>query len=450
MELKGKKVVVVGLGESGISACKLLRAKGAKVRAVERKVKEELREVIAKLEGIGIEVKAGGYGLEDFKDASLVVLSPGVNEKESIYQEVMAREVEVIGELELASRFVKARIIAVTGTNGKTTTVSLLGEIFGKKYPGKVWVGGNIGKPFAELVISGESPEWIILEVSSFQLLQIKNFHPEVGVMLNIAEDHLDRHSDMEDYFQAKLRLFMNQEGSDLGVFNFEDERVRKMAELVKSQVLWFGDKIGDRLGVMRFGKEAIYRDQNQEFRIDLSRFKLPGKHNLENLFAGIACAGWFGIGQREIQEVVNSFQAPAHRIEFVREVRGVKYYDDSKGTNPYSVVASLRSFAEPVILLLGGRNKGIDFSSLREELEKRVRVVICFGEAGEEIKNQLSGIKISCERVEKMKEAVLLASRLAKAGEVVLLSPGCASFDEFQNYKERGDKFKETVRGLR
>jgi len=449
MELKGKKVVVVGLGESGISACQLLRAKGAKVRAVERKFKEELREVIEKLEGIGIEVKTGGYGLEDFKDANLLVLSPGVNEKERIYQEVMTRGVEVIGELELASRFVKARIIAVSGTNGKTTTVSLLGEIFEKASPGKVWVGGNIGKPFAELVISGESPERVILEVSSFQLLQIKDFHPKAGVMLNLAEDHLDRHSDMEEYFQAKLRLFINQDSSDLAVLNFEDERVRRMAELVKSQALWFGDKIGERSGVMRLGKEAIYQDKNKEFRIDLPRFKLPGKHNLENLFAGIACAGWLGIGKDEIQEVVNSFQAPAHRIEFVREVSGVKFYDDSKGTNPHSVVAALRSFAEPVILLLGGRNKGIDFSSLGEELEKRVRVVICFGEAGEEIKNQLSGIKINCERVEKMKEAALLASRIAKSGEVVLLSPGCASFDEFRDYRERGARFKEIVRTL-
>ena len=333
---------------------------------------------------------AGGYGPGEFASAQIVVLSPGVNEKEKIFEDLVPKGVELIGELELAVRFINAPIIAVSGTDGKTTTVSLLGEIFQRQNPGKAWVGGNIGSPVADLVLSGEKPEVVILEVSSFQLAQAKTFHPKVGLMLNIAPDHFDRHPGFDDYLGAKSRMFMNQDKTDCAVLNFKDPLVKKMAKSIAAQMIWFGDNINRKHGAALFGKEMVYRNARKEFRISIEQWKPVGKHNIENLLAATAAAGWFGAGPEAIQDAVNNFQPPEHRIEFVAEVRGVKYYDDSKATTPHAVAAGLNSFKEPVILLLGGRNKGIDFKPLARDLQSRAKFVLCFGESRYEIAEQL------------------------------------------------------------
>ena len=449
MELKGKKVIVVGLGKSGVSSSRLLRHLGADVKVLEQKPEAQVRESAKSLGEIGVKVKAGGYDEKDFQGAEMVVLSPGVNEKEGIYQKLIREGIEVIGDLEFASRFVSSRIIAVSGTDGKTTTVSLLGQIFERSYPGKVWVGGNIGKPLADLVLSGEKPEFVILEVSSFQLAQAKTFHPGVAVMLNLARDHLDRHLDFDEYRSAKLRLFMNQTESDFAVLNFNDGYVSKMSELIKSKVVWFSSEYQEGIygAMIDRNNELFYKDSRTNFKISLSEWKLVGRHNFENLLAASAVAGVLGIEPEAIQEAVNSFRAPRHRLEFVGEIDGVKYYDDSKATTPHAVEAGLKSFSKPVVLLLGGRNKGIDFSILAEVIKERAKAVVCFGESRYEIQEQLVYAGIECRLAERMRDAVFLAKELARSGEVVLLSPGCTSFDEFMDYAERGDKFQEIVR---
>jgi UDP-N-acetylmuramoylalanine--D-glutamate ligase len=450
MELQNKIAVVVGLGKSGVASAKLLKARGASVLALDQRPKEELSPAARELETIGVSVKAGGYARPDFSSAQLVVLSPGVNEKDEMYASLSEQGVEVIGDLELAVRFVQAPIIAVTGTDGKTTTVTLLGEILARQFPGKVWVGGNIGQPVADLVLSDARPEAVVLEVSSFQLAQARTFHPKVAVMLNLAPDHFDRHKDFDDYYQAKLRIFMNQDAGDAAVLNFDDPLVRNMSEKIKSRLIWFGQRIEQNHGAFLAGKELVYRNSRQEFKLSLRQWKLLGKHNLENLLGAAAAAGWFGVGREAVQDALNNFKPPAHRIEFVAEVAGVKYYDDSKATNPHSVAAALQSFSDPLILLLGGRNKQMEFSSLAPLVKARARFVICFGESGDEIKSQLERTGIICQRVDRMKDAVALAAELAEPGMVALLSPGCASFDEFKDYKERGNIFKELVRGLK
>jgi len=451
MELKDKKAVVVGLGKSGESAAKLLKTREAKVLVLEQKPLQEVLAAAQNLEKFGIEVKAGGYGPSDFDSAQLVVLSPGVNEKEKIYLDLAQKGVEVIGELELAARLVQAPIIAVSGTDGKTTTVSLLGEIFARQYPDKVWVGGNIGNPVADLVLSQARPQVVILEVSSFQLAQAKTFHPRVAVMLNIAPDHFDRHLDFEDYCQAKLRLFMNQTKDDAAVLNYNDQKVKALAGKISSSLIWFGDKIAKNHGAFLSGQELVYRNSRQEFKISFAGWKLLGKHNLENLLAASAAAGWFGVKPEAIQEALDAFRAPEHRLEFVAEIGGVKYFDDSKATTPHAVSAAINSFdntpGKRLILLLGGRNKQIDFTTLAQDLKERVKSVICFGEARYEIKEQLAAENIPGRLAERMADAVRSAKESAEAGNIILLSPGCASFDEFRDYKERGDQFKELVK---
>ncbi len=451
MELKNKIALVVGLGKSGTSSALLLQSLGAKVTVLEQKPREQIVFAVAELEKAGIEVRAGGYGAKDFAAAELVVLSPGVDEQEKIYGELAQKGVEVIGDLEFASRFISAPIIAVSGTDGKTTTVSLLGKIFERAYPGRVWVGGNIGRPVADLVLSGQKPEAVILEVSSFQLAQAQTFHPLVAVMLNLAPDHFDRHANLDEYARAKLRLFMNQTEADLAILNFDDPRVSKMAKMIKAKIIWFQDGMEKNIeGAMLLDRQLLYKNSRREFKIELSAWKPVGRHNLQNLLAAAAAAGCYGVASEAIQDAVNNFSAPGHRIEFVAELSGVKYYDDSKGTTPHAVAAAIRSFPEPLILLLGGRNKGIDFSELAPELEDRVKTVICFGESRYEIKEQLARKNIRSVLAEKMKDAVLLAKDMALPGEVVLLSPGCASFDEFKDYGERGEKFQELVRSLK
>jgi len=449
MELKHKTVAVVGLGKSGMAAAKLLQSRGAKVTALEQKPRAELGSAAAELEQMGIAVKAGGYSLADFRKARMAVLSPGVDEKEKIYGELAKKGVEVVGELELAARFITAPIIAVSGTDGKTTTVSLLGEIFARQLPGRVWVGGNIGSPAAELVMSGQKPELVILEVSSFQLAQAKTFHPRVAVMLNIAPDHFDRHANLQDYCIAKQRLFLKQGPADAAVLNIDDPLVKKMARSIKSELVWFGDKLAKKYGAAIAGSELVYRNRRKQFKVSLADWKPRGRHNLENLLAAAAAAGWFGASHEAIQHAVNSFVPPEHRIEFVAEVSGVKYFDDSKATTPHAVAAALNSFSEQVVLLLGGRSKQIDFKPLATRIRARAKTVLCFGEARYEIAEQLASQKVKPRLAELMQDAVLLARQIACPGEVVLLSPGCASFDEFRDYKERGDRFKELVRSF-
>ncbi len=450
MELKGKKVAVVGLGESGYWASRLLVKLGAEVRALDQKPEAELELSFEPLKNLGIEIKTRGYELEDFLDRQLVVLSPGVDENQPLFQTLKSKGIEIIGELELASQLVSARVIAVSGTNGKTTTVSLLAEIFNQALPGKVWVGGNIGNPLSRMIVEERTPEITILEVSSFQLAQSKTFQPHLAVMLNFASDHLDRHKTLEEYYQAKLKLFENQTEKDGAVLNFDDPWVKKMAENIASQILWFSCEDKALPGAYLLRDMAIYQNSAYQLQLSLKNWKLKGKHNLENLLASICCAGWFKLPVEPIQEVIDRFQAPEHRLELAGTVNGVEYYNDSKATNPHSVYSAVLAFSQPIILLLGGRNKGNDFSSLAELLKSKAVQVICFGEAGSEIKAQLEACGINCLQAETMKDAVHLAYQKAEPGQVVVLSPGCASFDEFKNYKERGEEFKKLVKELK
>ncbi|MBI3399359.1 MAG: UDP-N-acetylmuramoyl-L-alanine--D-glutamate ligase [Deltaproteobacteria bacterium] len=447
-DLKGKKVLVVGLARTGISVARFLNEKGAVVTATDVLPESKIKGIDA-LRNAGIKVEVGRHSLKYFLDAALIVLSPGVPPDIAPLQQARKKGVDIISEIELASHFIQEPLLAIAGTNGKTTTTTLMGKVL--EDAGKaVFVGGNIGLPLIEYVASGHKADCLVVEASSFQLEGIRQFKPHIAVLLNITEDHLDRYADFDEYAAAKFRLFKNMDKGDFAIVNIDDATIKPQISYLKSQicVLPFSSSKVLKEGIYyKNGEIACSVEGKKEF-YPTEDFKLKGIHNIENIMAAIAAARLCGISQNRILKTVNEFKGLPHRMELIRELKGIAYYNDSKGTNIGALQKSLDGVNSSVILIAGGKDKGGDYRVLYDLIKKKVKLLILLGEAKDKIKEAFSGLT-AITMVESLKDAVDLAHNKAAAGDVVLLSPACSSFDMFKDYKERGDLFRKFVNAL-
>jgi len=446
MELKDKRILVVGLGKSGVASALFLKKRGARVTVSDTKSGDELRNEIPLLLDHGITVETGGHGERTFRGQDLIVISPGVPVDAPALEQARALGGSVIGEIELAAQFLPGPIVAITGSNGKTTTTTLAGEIMtAGGFP--ALVGGNIGTPAISLAERAQPETVIVLEVSSFQLETIQTFRPKVAVVLNVTPDHLDRHRTFEVYAEAKTRIFENQQGNDFAVLNADDATCVAMAVRTRAQVFWFSRQKEVQLGAwVREGK-ILFRDASgQKEILQVSEIPLKGAHNLENVLAAVCAGALMGCAPERIRQAVREFKAVEHRLEFVATVRGVDYYNDSKATNVDATIKALESFPANIHLILGGKDKGSDYTVLNDLLRQRVKRVYTIGAAAAKIESQIRAEVVHAETLEN---AIRKAHAVAQAGDVVLLAPACASFDQFKNYEHRGKVFKEIVRGL-
>jgi UDP-N-acetylmuramoylalanine--D-glutamate ligase len=444
MELRNKQVLVVGLARTGMECARFLVNQGAKVSVSDLRSETDLENEIHALKGLPIHYLLAGEERRWLEGMDLVVPSPGVPAANPLLQEANRRGIEILSEIELAYRFSRFPIVAITGTNGKSTTTTLVGEML-KANGMKVFIGGNIGAPL--IGFAGGDWEWGVVEISSFQLEWIKEFRPRVAVLLNLSEDHLDRYPDFAAYCRAKERIFENQMANDVAILNRDDSLVWGMARGMPARIVSFGFSEVDE-GVFVKSEEIVWRDGSTEERFPLRHVKIQGVHNVENMMAAIAVAKAIGMPAQIIQQTLERFPGLEHRLEFVREKNGVRYYNDSKGTNVGAVVKSLASFSAPVILLAGGVDKGGDYGVLRDGIRKGVKRLLLFGAAKEIIAKAL-GTLTETVLVDDMEVAVRDAHQHAQPGDVVLLSPACSSFDMFRDYAERGRVFKSVVEAL-
>jgi UDP-N-acetylmuramoylalanine--D-glutamate ligase len=440
MEVAGKRVMVIGLGVTGAAAARFLAARGATLSMTDRRTDIDRTKLPSGAMHLGAEDPAWVRGID------LVVTSPGVPRQSVLIRAATERGIPVIGEIELASRFISAPLVAVTGTNGKSTVVVLLGEIL-KTAGMRAFVGGNLGTPLVDAV--GGGYDVVVVEVSSFQLESIEKFRPRVGVHLNLSDDHFDRYRDLEDYGRAKACLFENQDASDYAILNRDDPNVWKLAGSVRARVISFGHTRGDDTASLWTEGNAIVFDLGtRRGRISLERFRLGGRHNIANAMAASAAALALNVDPEKIERALASFRGLPHRIEIVAEKGGVTYIDDSKGTNVGAVVEAIDALTAPIILIAGGLDKGGDYGPLRRPLSEKVRLAILNGAARTKMRDALDGAT-TIDLVATLKEAVEHAAHAARAGDTVLLSPACSSFDQFKDYAERGNVYKELVRAL-
>ena len=448
MDVKGKRVLVVGLGKSGVAAALFLHERGARVTVSDVKSEDQLRSEIPALLDSGIAVETGGHSDRTFLDQDLIVVSPGVPVDVPQLEHARAAGVKVIGEVELAVRFLKGHIIAITGSNGKTTTTALVGEVVSMGGYESL-VGGNIGTPVISLVAESTSDTYNVLEISSFQLETIESFHPRIAVILNVTPDHLDRHRSFDAYLDAKLRVFQNQTAEDHAVLNADDASCRTLAGRTRAQVRWFSRKGAVTRGAMVREGKIVWRDEDGDQEImPVSEIKLKGAHNLENVLAAVCVGRIVGCEPPRIRRAVQEFTAVEHRLEYVATINGVEYYNDSKATNVDATIKALESFPSNLHVILGGKDKGSDYSVLRDLLRERAKRVYTIGAAAEKIEQQI-GDAVPVLRAETLETAVRRAAEAAVAGDVVLLAPACASFDQFENYEHRGRVFKELVQAM-
>jgi UDP-N-acetylmuramoylalanine--D-glutamate ligase len=445
----GRRVTVVGLARSGVAAARLLRAAGAQVTGTDLKPLEALGRVAAELEALGVCLLAGPQSRGAFDGADLVVVSPGVPLNGDQLAPARTRGVPIIGELELGWRALEAETIAITGTNGKTTTTALTGALLAEQ-PRPVLVAGNIGTPLAAHALGFPPDGLVVCEVSSFQLETTEAFQPRVAAVLNIAPDHLDRHGSLDAYVDAKARIFANQTPTDCTILNADDEATAALARRTRAQVVWFSRRRPLPHGVfVRDGWVAATLNGQVEEICPVAEIRLRGAHNVENALAATACALWVGLAPEAIRHAIGRFRSVAHRIEFVRDRRGVQYYNDSKGTNVASTLKALESFTERIVLIAGGRGKGQDFGPLAAAARGRVEHAFLIGEDAPKLAAAFKEASIPATRCPSLEAAVEAARRLATPGQVVLLSPACASFDMFDNFEHRGDVFKRLVERL-
>ena len=447
VKLDGKRALVVGLGKSGVAAALFLREKGSRVTVSDSKTETQLSKDIPALLDQGIVVETGLHGERTFRDQDLIVVSPGVPIDTPQLKQARDLGIPIIGEVELASQFLRGHIVAITGSNGKTTTTSLCGEILSKSGM-HTQVGGNIGTP-ATAMISGSADEvWNVLEISSFQLETIKTFRPKIAAILNITPDHLDRHGSFEVYAAAKARIFENQTMKDFAVLNADDPTCVEIAAKVKSHVYWFGGR--ERAGDGTFVRAAsiFWRDGALETEVlPLTDIGLKGAHNVENVLAAVAVGMLAGCKAEEVRRAVKEFQAVEHRLEYVTTINGVAYYNDSKATNVDAAIKALESFPANLHIILGGKDKGSDYAVMNALLAARAKKIYTIGAAAQKIESQLK-VPSSIEVISAgtLQNAVRSAAETATFGDVVLLSPACASFDQFDNYEHRGRVFKQLV----
>ncbi len=448
MEIANKKILVVGLARTGIATARFLRRRGAAVRATDMAAEAALGPGVAELRALDIDLALGGHRIEDFTAADLIVLSPGVPHTLAPLQAARGRGVPVIGEVELAARFIREPIVAVSGTNGKTTVTELLGRMLDASGR-RVFVGGNIGRPLIGYVDGGQTADVVVAEISSFQLDTIATFRPAVGVLLNITDDHLDRYTGFAAYARSKMRLFENQTAQDAAVLNGADPVIRAQAAAIRSRRLFYNTTeaaencaavVGTALALRRPGHEVV--------RLDLAPFRLRGPHNVENACAAALAALAAGASPLGIQQALSAFAPLPHRIESVAVVNGVEYVNDSKATNVAAVLRALGCFTTPVVLIMGGLDKGGNFGLLETAVRRRAKALVLVGNASDTIRAALGGL-VPTVQAPDMAAAVGAAAGRAVSGDVVLLSPGCASFDMYPNYQARGEDFRQAVQRL-
>ncbi len=447
MDLANKRVLVVGLGKSGVASALFLQARGAHVTVSDAKPQDQLGEEIPVLLDHGIAVETGGHGERTFRGQDLIVVSPGVPVDSPPLVQARALGEPVIGEIELASQFLPGSIVAITGSNGKTTTTTLAGEIVAAGgFP--TAVGGNIGTPAISLVEQAKADTVVVLEVSSFQLETIQTFRPKVAVVLNITPDHLDRHRTFAAYTDAKARIFENQQPEDFAVLNADDPACTALARRTRAQVFWFSRRNEVEQGSFVRDGRILFRDAKGQREVMLvSEVPLKGGHNVENVLAAVCVGALMGCTADRIRRAVRDFKAVEHRLEYVATIRGVEYYNDSKATNVDATIKALESFPANVHLILGGKDKDSDYTLLNDLLRQRAKRVYTIGSAAEKIESQIKGVEV--DHAETLETALRRAAATAEAGDIVLLAPACASFDQFQNYEHRGRVFKEVVRTL-
>ena len=452
MELNGKRVLVVGLGKSGVASALFLKKHGAKVSVSDTKSGDELRNEIPVLLDHGITVETGGHGDRTFQGQDLIVVSPGVPVDAAPLVHARSTGESVIGEIELASLFLPGPIVAITGSNGKTTTTTLTGEIMAAAGFSTL-VGGNIGTPAISLAERAQAETVTVLEVSSFQLETIQTFRPKVAVVLNVTPDHLDRHRTFEIYADAKARVFENQQGSDFAVLNADDPTCVAMGARTHAEVFWFSRQKEVEQGAWVRDGNIVFRDaKGQREILQVSEIPLKGAHNLENVLAAVCASALMGCAPDKIRQAVQAFKAVEHRLEFVATIRGVDYYNDSKATNVDATIKALESFPANIHLILGGKDKGSDYTVLNDLLRQRVKRVYTIGAAAAKIESQIVSSKNGGPELvhaETLENAIRKAIAVARPGDVVLLAPACASFDQFKSYEHRGKVFKDVVHSL-
>ncbi len=444
-----KRILVVGLGITGIAVARFLRSRGVSVTITDISTDKALGDFAAEAREIGVNILLGEHKVEIFQNTDLIVLSPGVPHTIEPVQRAKEKGIPVWGEIELAFRFIQEPIVAVSGTNGKTTTTALLGEMLACSGV-KVFVGGNIGDPLIGYVNSKEKAGLLVVEVSSFQLDTIQTFRSKIGVLLNIGKDHMNRYPDFNTYARSKARMFKNQQTGDIAVLNGADPQVRLIGEKLNITKLFFNGRSRHEKGATINGKHlSIHLSETSQSSFDFSEMKLIGRHNMENASAACLAACAAGGTAEGIQTALNTFGGLAHRLEWVAAVNDVTYINDSKATNVDSVARALETFDKPVILILGGRDKGADFHALKGPVHDRVKTLIAMGETSSRLRSIFGRLTPTIE-VCTMKGAVRSAHQAAAPGDVVLLSPACSSFDTFRDYAERGDLFCQEVRQLR
>jgi UDP-N-acetylmuramoylalanine--D-glutamate ligase len=447
IDLKGKKVLVVGLGKSGLAAALFLRHKGAQVTVSDVRSAEALAKDIPALLEEGIMVEAGGHGLLTFRRQDLIVVSPGVPLDTPELAQAQSFGLSVIGELELAARFLQGSILAVTGSNGKTTTTALLGEILSASGLSTL-VGGNIGVPVVDLIEQSTADTWSVLEVSSFQLESTIEFRPKIAVILNITPDHLDRHRTFANYAHAKERIFAAQTASDFAVLNADNRPTVEAASRTVAQVYWFSNSHSVKQGAWVESGNVVYRAAENaatETVMPVAAIPLKGAHNVENVLAAVVAARLAGVSAAVIGAAIQAFRAVEHRLEYVATVNDVEYYNDSKATNVDATAKAIAAFARGVHLILGGKHKGSPYTTLWPLLKQHVSAIYTIGAAAPIIEQELAGV-VPIHSCHTLDQAVSTAAGAAHPGDVVLLAPACSSFDQFDNYEQRGSVFKQLV----
>lgn len=453
-QLKDKKILIVGLGKTGVSLAHFLTRHGAQVTVTDHKSKPELSNQLELLGDLPIKYELGGHSPKVFLQQDLVILSPGVPSNLKIFEYARSQGVKITGELEFAAQFIREPIIAVTGTNGKTTCARLIQEML-KESGVNCWVGGSIGVPVTDYLRSEQKSQVVIIEVSSYMLETCENFNPTNIVFMNLAENHMDRYRSMEDYVNAKRRIFRNVNLATTSILNADDNAVVELARdpaVQRGRIFYFSRKqalepqIMNIGGSVNLGPSIVVRTGPEKEQFVVSGMKLRGRHSVENVMAAVLAAREHGATHEAVQRVIERFAGLPHRLEYVRKVGGVQFFNDSKATNVHAVLRALDSFDENVILIAGGKDTNLSFEALRGIVKRKVKTLILFGEAKERINRDLGDFSETF-LIGTFEEAVLIAYQKSRIGDIVLLSPGCPSFDLFDSYEERGDYFKEIVK---
>lgn len=459
-DLNGKKILIVGLARTGVALARFLTKNGAEVTVSDHKSRAELANYLEQMEDLQVNFDLGNHSPKTFLQQDLIILSPGISPHLKIFEYAKNNGVEVTGEFEFSSRFVQEPVVAVTGTNGKTTTVSLITEML-KRSNKNVWVGGNYGEPLVNYLMKEEKAELIVVEVSSFMLEHVIEFAPKNIIFMNLAENHLDRHKSMEDYINAKRKIFLNTSLETTSILNADDNAVVELAKdpaVQRGMIHYFSRKPSfEKLITKEIGGAVQVRDEirvgtGPDFNVEVfsvANMKMKGFHNVENTMAAILTAREHGATHEAIQDVIDNFTGIEHRLEYVRKVGGVEFYNDSKATNVHAVLRALKAFDENVILIMGGKDTNLNYTPLRDEVRRKVKTLILVGEAKERINRDI-GDYSETFLIGTFDEAVHMAYSKSRINDKVLLSPGASSFDFFDDYRDRGNYYKQIVNALR